>query len=85
MEHSSERKEMYLRLDNVRTFLRNRTESDLISLVFSYNQHNLEKIELEKDKDYRNRKKFCDLNEITDFYAKLYNEPVRLKKFLKQQ
>lgn len=73
------------RLDNVRTFLRNRTESDLISLVFSYNQHNLEKIELEKDKDYRNRKKFCDLNEITDFYAKLYNEPVRLKKFLKQQ
>lgn len=73
------------RLDNVRTFLRNRTESDLISLVFSYNKHNLEKIELEKDKDYRNRKKFCDLNEITDFYAKLYNEPVRLKKFLKQQ
>lgn len=73
------------RLDNVRTFLRNRSESDLISLVFSYNQHNLEKIELEKDKDYRNRKKFCDLNEITDFYAKLYNEPVRLKKFLKQQ
>lgn len=73
------------RLDNVRTFLRNRTESDLISLVFSYNQHNLQKIELEKDKDYRNRKKFCDLNEITDFYAKLYNEPVRLKKFLKQQ
>lgn len=73
------------RLDNVRAFLRNRTESDLISLVFSYNQHNLEKIELEKDKDYRNRKKFCDLNEITDFYAKLYNEPVRLKKFLKQQ
>lgn len=73
------------RLDNVRTFLRNRTESDLISLVFSYNQHNLEKIELEKDKDYRDRKKFCDLNEITDFYAKLYNEPVRLKKFLKQQ
>ena len=73
------------RLDNVRTFLRNRTESDLISLVFSYNQHNLEKIELEKDKDYRNRKKFCDLNEITDFYAKLYNEPVRLRKFLKQQ
>lgn len=73
------------RLDNVRTFLRNRTESDLISLVFSYNQHNLEKIELEKDKDYRNRKKFCDLNEITDFYAKLYNEPIRLKKFLKQQ
>ena len=73
------------RLDNVRTFLRNRTESDLISLVFSYNQHNLEKIELEKDKDYRNRKKFCDLNEITDFYAKLYNEPVRLKRFIKQQ
>lgn len=73
------------RLDNVRTFLRNRTESDLMSLVFSYNQHNTEKIELEKDKDYRSRKKFCDLNEITDFYAKLYNDPVRLKKFLKQQ
>lgn len=73
------------RLDNVRTFLRNRTESDLISLVFSYNQHNLEKIELEKDKDYRSRKNFCDLNEITDFYAKLYNDPGRLKKFLKQQ
>lgn len=73
------------RLDNVRTFLRNRTESDLISLVFSYNQHNLEKIELEKDKDYRSRKGFCDLNEVIDFYAKLYNDPLRLKKFLKQQ
>lgn len=73
------------RLDNVRTFLRNRTESELTNLVYWYNQYNLDKIELEKDKDYRSRKKFCDLNEITDFYAKLYNDPVRLRKFLRQQ
>lgn len=73
------------RLDNVRTFLRNRKEDDLTSLVFRYNQYNIEKIELEKDKDYRSRKGFCDLNEVIDFYAKLYNDPLRLKKFLKQQ
>lgn len=73
------------RLDNVRTFLRNRKEDDLTNLVFRYNQYNIEKIELEKDKDYRSRKGFCDLNEIIDFYAKLYNDPLRLKKFLKQQ
>lgn len=73
------------RLDNVRTFLRNRTESELTNLVYWYNQYNLDKIELEKDKDYRSRKKFCDLNEITDFYVKLYNDPVRLRKFLRQQ
>lgn len=73
------------RLDNVRTFLRNRTESELTNLAYWYNQYNLDKIELEKDKDYRSRKKFCDLNEVTDFYAKLYNDPVRLRKFLRQQ
>lgn len=73
------------RLDNVRTFLRNRTEDDLTNLVFRYNQYNIEKIELEKDKDYRSRKGFCDLNEVIDFYAKLYNDPTRLRKFLKQQ
>lgn len=73
------------RLDNVRTFLRNRKEDDLTNLVFRYNQYNIEKIELEKDKDYRSRKGFCDLNEVIDFYAKLYNDPLRLKKFLKQQ
>lgn len=73
------------RLDNVRTFLRNRKEDDLTNLVFRYNQYNIEKIELEKDKDYRSRKGFCDLNEVIDFYAKLYNDPTRLRKFLKQQ
>lgn len=73
------------RLDNVRTFLRNRTESELTNLAYWYNQYNLDKIELEKDKDYRSRKKFCDLNEVTDFYAKLYNDSVRLRKFLRQQ
>lgn len=73
------------RLDNVRTFLRNRKEDDLTNLVFRYNQYNIEKIELEKDKDYRSRKEFCDLNEVIDFYAKLYNDPTRLRKFLKQQ
>ncbi len=73
------------RLDNVRTFLRNRTESELTNLAYWYNQYNLDKIELEKDKDYRSRKEFCDLNEVTDFYAKLYNDPVRLRKFLRQQ
>lgn len=73
------------RLDNVRTFLRNRKEDDLTNLVFKYNQYNIEKIELEKDKDYRSRKGFCDLNEVIDFYAKLYNDPTRLRKFLKQQ
>lgn len=69
------------RLDNVRTFLRNRKEDDLTNLVFRYNQYNIEKIELEKDKDYRSRKGFCDLNEVIDFYAKLYNNPLRLKSF----
>ena len=73
------------RLDNVRTFLRNRKEDDLTNLVFRYNQYNIEKIELEKDKDYRSRKGFCDLNEVIDFYAKLYNDLTRLRKFLKQQ
>lgn len=73
------------RLDNVRTFLRNRKEDDLTNLVFRYNQYNIKKIELEKDKDYRSRKGFCDLNEVIDFYAKLYNDPTRLRKFLKQQ
>lgn len=73
------------RLDNVRTFLRNRKEDDLTNLVFRYNQYNIEKIELEKDKDYRSREGFCDLNEVIDFYAKLYNDPTRLRKFLKQQ
>jgi hypothetical protein len=57
----------------------------LTNLVFRYNQYNIEKIELEKDKDYRSRKGFCDLNEVIDFYAKLYNDPTRLRKFLKQQ
>ena len=73
------------RLDNVRKFLRNRTSKQLLSLVYTYNQNNVDKIELEADKDFRDRKKFCDLNEIVDFYAKLYNDPTRLKKYIFEQ
>ena len=73
------------RLDNARTFLRNRKSTDLTNLVMNYNRYNAEQIELELDKDYRDRKGFCDLNEIVDFYSKLYNEPARLRKYLKQQ
>nr|DAX08976.1 MAG TPA: hypothetical protein [Bacteriophage sp.] len=70
------------RLDNVRKFLRNRTSKQLLSLVYTYNQNNVDKIELEADKDFRDRKEFCDLNEIVDFYAKLYNDPTRLKIYI---
>lgn len=73
------------RLDNVRKFLRNRNSKQLLSLVYTYNQNNVDKIELEADKDFRDRKKFCDLNEIVDFYAKLYNDPTRLKKYIFEQ
>lgn len=73
------------RLDNTRMFLRSRTEGELTAIVQGYNRYNTDNIELEKDKDYRSRKGFCDLNEITDFYAKLYNDPIRLRRFLKQQ
>lgn len=73
------------RLENARIFLRNRKSTDLTNLVMNYNRYNAEQIELELDKDYRDRKGFCDLNEIVDFYSKLYNEPARLRKYLKQQ
>lgn len=73
------------RLDNARRFLRNRTSEELLQLVYNYNRYNTDQIELELDKDYRDRRGFCDINEIIDFYAKLYNEPARLRQYIKAE
>ena len=72
-------------VDNVTTLLKNRTEEELMQLVYEYNLANTDKIELEKDIDYRVRGNHCTLNEIISFYAKLYNNPKRLRNFLKKQ
>lgn len=73
------------RLYNVSTFLRNRTEKELMDLVYAYNINNEEKIELEKDKDYRSYKGFCDLNEIVKYYVDLFSNRSKLEQFLNRQ
>jgi hypothetical protein len=48
------------------------TSEQLIEYVRIYNQTASEPIELELDKDYRDLKTHCDINEIVEYYSNLY-------------
>jgi hypothetical protein len=72
-------------IQNARVFLRNRTSEELLDLVYNYNQQeNVEPIELELDKDYRDKKAFCDLNEVIEYYDELFNNSKKLKKYFEE-
>lgn len=70
----------YYSIAEVKTFLRKHTYTEIKQIVDSYNStHPDTPIELELDKDYRERtdtfgNKFCDVNEIIEFYARLAKE-----------
>ena len=73
-------------IERFQTFLRNRTQSELSKLVLEYNKNNQDKIELELDKDYRNYKDHCELNETLYYYASLYSgSRENLEGYLKNQ
>lgn len=74
------------RVVKVQNFLRSHSPKQIANLVFEYNKINeLTPIELELDKDYRNKKTYCDLNEVLLYYSDLANNPERLAKYMQDQ
>lgn len=81
------------RFAKVSEFLKNYTEESLLELVKQYNQQSEEKLELEKDKDYRVVGKpgsdllsgYCTINETLYTYASLAANRKALVEYLNKQ